>query len=178
MRSLSQGPPSSLALLVRSVLVRAQVPCVDQVALCGINLALLLDVLDADPQAVFGEDDVLLAHLFRDIALYLRDAQVDLVADPGGPGGDGEEDDERNELAGGVREGISAKEVHGARPDSGEVVKSTQAETLEEAVLPLPCPSPKPWRLIQASGTDFGCQVWKGVANWTGGAQPCWKSFN
>ena len=50
----------SFILLAR--LVRRQVPRVDNPALGGIDLPLVLDVLDANLQAVLGPDDVLLTH--------------------------------------------------------------------------------------------------------------------
>lgn len=64
----------SLALLACGVLVGAQVPCVDQVALSRIDLALLPNILNADPQAVLGEDDILLAHFLRDFTTHLGNA--------------------------------------------------------------------------------------------------------
>lgn len=87
-----------LALLVRRVLVRTQIPCADQIALGGIDLALLLDVLNAYPQAILCEDHILLAHFLRDIAPHPRDTEIDLVADPSSTGGKGTDDEERNEL--------------------------------------------------------------------------------
>lgn len=76
----------------------------------GIDLALLFDLLDANPQAILGEDNVLLAHSFRDLTPHLGDAQINLVPDPGGGNEDGEEDDEREELTRGCAQGMSARE--------------------------------------------------------------------
>lgn len=88
-----------LLLLLRGVFVGAQVPSIDQIALGGVDLAFLFDLLDADPQTVLGEDDVLLAHSFRDLAPHLSDAEVDLIANPGSTSENSEKDDEWEKLA-------------------------------------------------------------------------------
>lgn len=91
-------PFTSLALLP-VLLVRAQVPGLDEVTLGGVDLALVLDVLDADAEPVLGEDDVLLAHALGDVPLHLGDAEVDLVADPGEAGEDEDGEEEGEELS-------------------------------------------------------------------------------
>lgn len=56
-------------------------------------------MLDADLEAVAGEDEILLAHALRDVAAHLVDAEVDLVADPGEGGEDEEGQDQGEELS-------------------------------------------------------------------------------
>lgn len=57
-------------------------------------------MLDADLEAVLGEDHVLLGELLLGVGADLGRAQVDLVADEGAAAEDDEEDDEGEELAG------------------------------------------------------------------------------
>lgn len=90
---------TDLLPLLRGVFVGAQIPSIDQIALGRIDLAFLFDLLDADPQTVLGEDDVLLAHSFRDLAPHLGHAEVDLIADPGSTSEDSQKDDEWEKLA-------------------------------------------------------------------------------
>ena len=99
-----------VVVLVLLLVLAAHVPGLDDPALGGVDVLLVLDVLDADAQAVLCEDDVLLAHLLGDVAPHADDAEVDLVADEGQAADDDEGDDEREELAvrhiGGVSSGF------------------------------------------------------------------------
>lgn len=95
--------PMSLVLLAR--LVRRQVPSVDDPALGGIDLPLVLDMLKADLDAILGPDDVLLAHALRHVPAHLGGALVDMVAHEDEGSHDDEEDDERDKLAVGVQLG-------------------------------------------------------------------------
>lgn len=95
--------PMSLVLLAR--LVRRQVPRVDDPALGGIDLPLVLDMLKADLDAILGPDDVLLAHALRHVPAHLSRALVDMIAHKDEGSHDDEEDDEREKLAVGVESG-------------------------------------------------------------------------
>ena len=86
-------------MLLFLLVLAAHVPRLDNPALRGVNVLLVLDVLDADAQAVLGEDDVLAAHLLGHVALHPDGAEVDLVADEGEASDDHEGNDEREELA-------------------------------------------------------------------------------
>jgi hypothetical protein len=79
----------------------AHIPCLNDPALRGIDVFLVLDLLDTDTHAVFGEDDVLLAHALGGRVADLGDGEVDVPADPSGAGEDDESDEEGNELTGG-----------------------------------------------------------------------------
>ncbi len=78
----------------------SHVPGLDDPALGGVDVLLLLDVLDADAEAVLGEDDVLLGHAGLGVVADLGRAEVDLVPDEGDAAEDGQEDEEGQELAG------------------------------------------------------------------------------
>lgn len=91
--------PRILLVLLPGRALGAQIPGIDKVFLRGIDLVLMLDVLDADFNAVLGKYDMFLAHALRDGALHLVDAKIYLVANPCESGEDCEEDDEGEELA-------------------------------------------------------------------------------
>lgn len=78
----------------------AEIPGLDNPALGSIDIFLVLDLLDANANAILGEDDILLAHALLGRLADLADAEVDLVADPSGAGEDEKEDDEREDLPG------------------------------------------------------------------------------
>lgn len=76
-----------------------QVPRLDDPALRLVDVALVLDLADADAHAVAGEDDVLAAHAARGRGADGAAGEVDLVGDPGGDGDDGEGEEEGKEFA-------------------------------------------------------------------------------
>lgn len=96
---LSHSVLFALCLLTRrSRLTRPQFPRIHKISLRSVDLAFVLDVLDADLETVLGEDDILLAHALRDVAAHLADAEIDLVADPGKDDEDDCCEDEGKEL--------------------------------------------------------------------------------
>lgn len=70
----------------------SHIPGLDNPILRRIDVALLLDMLNADLEAVLGKDDVLLGHALVDIVPDLGDAEVDLVANEAGAAYEDEED--------------------------------------------------------------------------------------
>lgn len=97
----------------------SEVPGLDNPTLGGVDIFLILDLLDTDTDAVLGEDDVLLAHALRRRLLYLGEAEIDLVADPGRAGEYDEEDDERDKLAGERRAVSTVESREGGGRTSG-----------------------------------------------------------
>ena len=83
-----------------------QIPRLDQVPLRLVDIALGLDLLDANLQAVLGEDHVLGLHLVRRRMRDLRYGEIEVVCDEGCAGEDDEEDDDGEELAGGMLAGV------------------------------------------------------------------------
>jgi len=77
----------------------AQIPSLDQHVLSGIDIALILDLFDADTHAVFGKDDILLLELVRGDGRDLDGGEVDMVAYEGGESKDDEENEERCDFA-------------------------------------------------------------------------------
>lgn len=75
-----------------------QIPGLDHKALCRVDVILIADLLDAHLDAIFGEDEVLLAHALGGRFGHLADAEVDLVADPGADADNGEDDYEGEDL--------------------------------------------------------------------------------
>lgn len=76
-----------------------QVPRLDDVALCLVDVFLVLHVLDADADAVLCEDDVLAAHALGRGLAHLCEGEVDLVEDPAAAAEEGDGDDEGDDLA-------------------------------------------------------------------------------
>lgn len=80
-----------------------QIPRLDDVALCLVDVFLVLHVLDADADAVLCEDDVLAAHALGRGLAHLCEGEVDLVEDPAAAAEEGDGDDEGDDLAGAER---------------------------------------------------------------------------
>lgn len=96
----NEGVGEGLYLLSLLLLLgRGQVPGLDDVLLRAVDVLLRLDVLDADADALLGEDDVLLPHLLARLFLYLHERHVDLPANKGKPGEEDDEDAKGEELA-------------------------------------------------------------------------------
>lgn len=88
---------SRILLIPQSALVArpgTQIPSLDQESLCGINVALVLDLLDADFHAVFGENYVLGLHFLRGALGDLEEAEVEMIAYKGRSEEHNQEDDE------------------------------------------------------------------------------------
>lgn len=149
--ALSQRPesiPDPVSLpLARLLGVGRVVPGLDDPLLGGVDVSLVVDVLDADAEAVLCEDDVLLLHAVARLLLDLVGRQVDLVADPAQAADDGEEDDERKELAKGGRRGRRLRFTPG-HGDDGCVGRASiyVVTALRRQLLPLPC---RIWRAAQ-----------------------------
>lgn len=79
-------------------LLLSQIPSLDDITLRLIDIFLVLDLLDADLDAILCEDDVFLAHALRGLFRHLGGGEVDLVEDPADAAYDGEGDDEGEEL--------------------------------------------------------------------------------
>jgi hypothetical protein len=83
----------------------AQVPRLDEEALGGVDVALGVDLLDADLHAVLGEDDVLGVDLVAGGGRDLLHGEVELVGEDADGDEEDEEDDEREEFAARVSKG-------------------------------------------------------------------------
>lgn len=77
----------------------AQVPRLDHKALCGIDVALCVDLLDANLHAVLGKDDILGLHLIVGGSGDLLHGEVEVVGEEGDAEQDDKKDDQRKELA-------------------------------------------------------------------------------
>jgi hypothetical protein len=89
---------------------RTKVPSFDEQSLGGIDVVLVFNLLDADFQAVLGEDDVLGLHFLRGALGDLEKAKIDVVAYEGGTEEHNKEDDEGESLSK-YEKGESANDV-------------------------------------------------------------------
>lgn len=80
----------------------AEVPGLDDPALGGVDVSLVLDMADTDAHAVLGEDDVLAGHLVACLPVDLIGGFPDVVADEGDATQDHQHDKQGQDLA--VRE--------------------------------------------------------------------------
>lgn len=75
-----------------------QVPGLDHPALCGIDILLLLNVLNADAQPIFGKDHILLGHLVSSRLFYLVHGDPDLISHKSGTCEEQEKDHKGQDL--------------------------------------------------------------------------------
>lgn len=88
-----------LYLRLATILSCTQIPCLNEPALCRIDIILGLDLLDANLDSVLCENHVLLAHALGGDVGHLGDADVDLEAYPAAHAEEGEDDNKRKDLA-------------------------------------------------------------------------------
>lgn len=86
------SPSSPLRGSLFTIRIGAGVPGLNNPRLGGVDIALVLDVLHADLDAVFGEDDVARGEAVLGILADLGGADVDLVAHEADTGHDEEQD--------------------------------------------------------------------------------------